>query len=803
MDDSSADKADALVMLEGQRRILEMIATGSSLDATLNALVHFLEALSADMLCSILLLDADGVHVRHGAAHSLPEEYNRAIDGMLIGPNAGSCGTAAFRREPIFVENIDTDPLWKDFRELALKYDLRACWSTPIFDAQRVVLGTFAIYHRKPMLPQKWHLDRIAVATHLASIAIGKQREESALKRSEERLSAAQTQARIGSWEIDLVRNQAAWSQELYRVMRRDPKLGPALLPEFTELVHPEDRAKLIAEFEDTLRTGFVGKLDFRTNPDLGPLKYLTATSQSFKDGDGKVIFMTGTIQDISERKQSEADLLESEDRYARALRGTSDGLWDWHILTGEHYLSGRWKQLLGFDTNELQPPKDWFIELIHPDDLLHVRKAMQRHFSEKFPFDEEFRLRSKQGDYKWVRSRGIAERNERGQPVRMAGAISDIADRKRAEASLQESERRLKDAQSLGDIGDWQYDLATGEIRWSDVLFRLFERDRSSGPPHYDENMAYYFPEDAKRLRECVKRAAETGESYGCDLHLKLPSGKDAYHEVTGRTEKNASGQVVKLYGTAQDITDRKQAEAKLKSSEDQLRALLGRFHRAQEEERTRVAREIHDELGQLLTGLKMDVRWIERKLTDPDLPPRFSPVLERIVAASELTDATIAAVQKIAADLRPGALDKLGLAAALMQRARRFQERTAIPCVADVDEAGAPIPADVADELFYICQEALTNVARHANPSRVDINLKTDAQYANLEIRDDGVGIQPSALNASGSLGLLGMKERTLQCGGTIDIAPRAPHGTRVYVQIPLRKPPHFTPAHSNPAL
>ena len=155
-------------------RILEMIATDAPLRSTLDALIRIIEAESPDLLGAILLLDHDGVHVRHGAAPSLPPEYCRAIDGEPIGPRAGSCGTAIYRREAVVVEDIETDPLWTDYRPIARVHGLRACWSTPIFDPKRNVLGTFALYVRAPARPTGRHNHLIEMATHTASIAIVK-----------------------------------------------------------------------------------------------------------------------------------------------------------------------------------------------------------------------------------------------------------------------------------------------------------------------------------------------------------------------------------------------------------------------------------------------------------------------------------------------------------------------------------------------------------------------------------------------------------------------------------------------------
>ena len=174
-----------------QRQVLEMIASGASVRQTLDGLLRAVEAQSPELLTSILLLDPDGVHLRHGAAPSLPLEYVLAIDGVTIGPRVGSCGTAAFRREGVFVADIASDPLWTDYKQLALPHELRACWSTPIFDAQKNVLGTFAIYHRAPGLPEAWHRLLIEMATQTAAVCLSKHYADESLKISEEALRAS------------------------------------------------------------------------------------------------------------------------------------------------------------------------------------------------------------------------------------------------------------------------------------------------------------------------------------------------------------------------------------------------------------------------------------------------------------------------------------------------------------------------------------------------------------------------------------------------------------------------------------
>ena len=184
--DISAQKTIEL-SLEAQRRVLEKVASGASLAETLDVLLWGVEARLSRVRASVLLLDPDGVHLRHGAARQLPGGYLRAVDGVAIGEAVGSCGTAAWRGQTVIVREIATDPLWTDFAGLAAAYGLVACWSWPIFSREGRVLGTFALYPDEPSEPDALTFEQVAIATHLAAIAIARHREESALRESEAR----------------------------------------------------------------------------------------------------------------------------------------------------------------------------------------------------------------------------------------------------------------------------------------------------------------------------------------------------------------------------------------------------------------------------------------------------------------------------------------------------------------------------------------------------------------------------------------------------------------------------------------
>lgn len=188
---TDAEKKQQDEFRRGQNKILQRVAANAPLGEILERLVLLIEAQSPGMLCSVLLLSDDGDHVRHGAAPSLPKEYVAAIDGSAIGPKHGSCGTAIYRGEPIIVTDISVDPLWDDYRELALGSGLRACWSTPILSGRGKVLGSFAMYYREPRTPTGDEADLTEVATRIAGLAIEHHAAKEILARTQAQLAQA------------------------------------------------------------------------------------------------------------------------------------------------------------------------------------------------------------------------------------------------------------------------------------------------------------------------------------------------------------------------------------------------------------------------------------------------------------------------------------------------------------------------------------------------------------------------------------------------------------------------------------
>jgi PAS domain S-box-containing protein len=240
--------------------------------------------------------------------------------------------------------------------------------------------------------------------------------------------------------------------------------------------------------------------------------------------------------------------------------------------------------------------------------------------------------------------------------------------------------------------------------------------------------------------------------------------------------------GRIIGHFGIQRDITARRRHDEEVRRSREELRALAARLQSVREDERTRISREVHDELGQALTGLRLDLSWMKGKLKDrPDLAERVQSAVTRI-------DGTIDTVRRIATELRPSVLDHLGLGAAVEWQAQEFEKRTGIAVRLELSSAHPVVDDARATTVFRILQESLTNVARHAGAGRVDIALALGPDAVTLRVSDDGRGISEAERTALRSLGLVGIRERAIACGGECTIEGRTGQGTTVFARIPL---------------
>ncbi|MCJ7758320.1 MAG: PAS domain-containing protein, partial [Gillisia sp.] len=358
-----------------------------------------------------------------------------------------------------------------------------------------------------------------------------------------------------------------------------------------------------------------------------------------------------------------------------------------------------------------------------------------------------------------------------------------NITEYKKNKEALIDYNKKLQTAQDIAKLGYWEFNLKTRKLFWSDQVYVIWEKDKEKFDPTLENFIATIHPDDRPEFIQLMKELWKRKKHIDIKYRIVLKNGTLKWIHESGNLIKIGKDQPVHYEGTVQDITSQKQYESQILDANQRLRSLTAHLQTVQEEERINIAREIHDELGQQLTGIKLDASWLKNKTEN-----HFEEEKERMERLINNINTAINNVRKIATNLRPGILDDLGLEAAIEWHAAQFEEQTGISCWFKTSNVSDNYDKTVNTAVYRIFQEALTNVTRHANASKVIIELYEKNSILVLEVADNGKGIWETEKNKTHSLGITGMKERAYMINGTFSIKKRKEGGTMVKLSVPL---------------
>lgn len=498
---------------------------------------------------------------------------------------------------------------------------------------------------------------------------------------------------------------------------------------------------------------------------------------------DGLSVF----FRDITEQKKSDEKILLSEVRLLKVQHIGKFGYWHQDINSDTVWASKEAMLIYGFGNEEGELQRATIAScIIYVDKVKEATVNLVEHGKE---YNIDIRINPADGSpMKYISTLADLEKNEKGEPVRIVGTLQDITERKLAEENFKSSEIRYRRLFQAAKDGILILNADTGLIE--DVNPYLCEmlrytREEVLGKELWEIGLYKDIAANKEAFLELKKTKYEKHDN----LPLLTKEGQPIWVEFVSNVYEESSRMVIQC--NIRNITDRKKAADEIEHSTKQLRELTAHLQTILEEERKRIAREIHDELGQQLTAIKMDLVWMDKKIPeDIKVAEAIIPVKSKLKNLISLVDGSNESVRKILNELRHGILEDNGLLEALEWQGNQFTEVAGIPVKFSTKEVSLVLSEEIANCLFRLYQESLTNIARHAQATKVITSVKIKKENIILIVEDDGKGFDVNALQNKKSFGILGMKERVFSLHGKFELLSSKGKGTTIEISLPLRE-------------
>jgi PAS domain S-box-containing protein len=601
---------------------------------------------------------------------------------------------------------------------------------------------------------------------------------EERLSQATDRLSLAMEASTSVGWDSEVKSGRDVWFGDLQTIFGIASNTYAGSVEEFLNYVHPDDRPQVSEALAYARQNRKLYAAEFRVVRPDGTVRWLVARGKFYYSTNGDPERMLGVSLDITDRKQAEDAVRETEKRYRRIVETTNEGVWLLDSKLHTAYVNRQMAEMLGYEPGEMVGRS--VFDSYFPEDVEYKQQLLERRqqgVREQF----EERLRQKDGSELWVRMAAIPFFKENGEFDGALAMVSDITERKRAEEALRGSEARLRLAAQVGKMYAYEWDVATDKIVRSEECTSVLGSSDQPKQLTRQQLLASVHPDDRAVFVGSVDQLTPDNPTTRISYRVLRPDGSLVWLEKNARAFFDEKGRMLRMIGMVADITERKEAEEALTSARH-------RMIEAQEQERARIARELHDHTNQRLALLAIGIEELKN-----DIPNQTAELRARVDELHEQVLEISADVQALSHELHSSKLDHVGLVAAMRGFCKEFSEQQKLKVGFESQDLPSPVPPDVSLCLFRVLQEASHNAAKHSGAKQFEVELWGTPDEIHLTVSDFGSGFELEAARLGPGLGLTSMQERMQLMQGTLSIESRPKLGTTIHARVPLKQQSH----------
>jgi PAS domain S-box-containing protein len=551
-----------------------------------------------------------------------------------------------------------------------------------------------------------------------------------------------------------------------------DSELGNGWL----EGVHPDYLRRCMDTYTQAFDRREKFSVEYRLRRYDGEYRWILDTGVPRFNHDGSFAGYAGSCIDVTDRKLAARELGLANERLHLAMQAGRAGGWEWDIESGRKSWFGEAHALLGTTREARSGSVQEFWDRVHPEDRVRLHDAMENAKLNNTEFNEEFRVVWPDGTVHWLRSQGRYLYAANAEPERMLGVSIDITQRKLGEEALRDSEARLRLAAQAGRMYVYEWDVATDVTVRSEEYANVLGLTGVARCDTRQQFLSRVHPDDRAKFIAAVADLTPENPTTQISYRMLRPDGAVIWLEKSGRAFFDVQGKMLRMIGIVADITERKLGE-------EALSGVSRRLIEAQEQERTRIARELHDDFGQRLALLTIELEQLQQN--SPDLP---AEVRSRMGELRKQTSEIATDIQSLSHELHSSKLEYLGIVAAMRGFCQEFGKQQKVEVDFKTHDLLSPVPPDISLCFFRVLQEALHNSAKHSGVRHFEVRLWGTSGEIHLTVGDSGAGFDREAAKERRGLGLISMEERLKLLKGTFSIESQPKRGTMIHARVPM---------------